>query len=682
MRQLLDSWGFHADPDPERSRKKTDILNWLDNFRPSEIPDALLILDKIQYKSDHVIRSAITVLARELEAVLKTSLQKTAFLPLGASSSSSGTMYLYHCRKALKLPEDNFPFLRLDEVFESFECLVFFDDIIGSGNQAIQFFKNNLTIYTQPIFYSAVFAFQGGLTRVRQDAGFSGVLCGHLISDEERAFTDDTAVFPDPSVRERVKKLALDYGQQLYPRHPLGYDRSQALLVFPHNTPNNTLPIVWAGPENEKAPGVIWNPLWQRRKTSEPENRNMSKIDETANTPQEKGISQSVRTPPGSLRPLDYTNLLREKTRNFVGRQWLFESIDRFISCQSSGYVILTGSPGVGKTAVAAELVHRRSYPHHFNVASEGLNRFDIFLQTLYSQLARRFRLTFDPPNSKDLLDSRYLRNLLDLAVQKLPAGDKLVVVVDAVDEVDPTDLRTGANPLYLPGLLPNSLFIVLTTRDTAPKLRVECESTTLEIAQDSPENIRDVELFLRSSLKEPGVGRYIQIHNLTADVFISEFVDRSEGNFMYLRYVIGAVAAGLEKDRSPSSLPRGLRNYYEDHWRRMRSQNEDEWFRLQLPVLLVLTVVAEPVTVSEILELTNMSSRAQLLSVIEKWGPFLHESIATGTTERRYRLYHSSFRDFIDAKQQVQDERVSIPQAHGQVAKQLISRLIDRRSS
>ena len=671
----LDSWGFRADPDPERSRKKADILSWLDNFKPSEIPDALLILDQIQYKSDHVIRSAISGLARDVKQMLQASLSQTAFLPLGTSSSSSGAMYLYDCRKALGLPETHFPLQRLDEVLDSFDCLVLFDDIIGSGTQAVRFFKDNLAIYNRRIFYAALFAFQGGLTRLREGAGFTEVLCGHLISDEERAFTDDSAVFPDPVVRERVKTLAQSYGRQLYRRHPLGYDQSQALLVFPHNTPNNTLPIIWAGPDNEKTPTIAWNPLWQRRKTIEP-----SKSSQTPRISSAAETRQLAPTLPGRLRPLDYTNLLKEKRRDFVGREWLFESIDHFLSHQASGYVILTGSPGIGKTAVAAELIHRRSYPHHFNIASEGLNRYDVFLHNLYCQLALRYHLIVDPPDSKDLLDSRYLRALLELAVKSLAVGDKLIVVVDALDEVDSTDLRPGTNPLYLPALLPDALFFVLTTQDTAPPLRVECESAILQIAHDSPDNIRDVELFLRSSLIIPGVRRYLAIHNLAEDAFIADFVDRSEGNFMYLRYVIGAIAVGIEHDRSPSSLPRGLRNYYEDHWRRMRSSSEEEWFELQLPVLLVLTVVAEPVTATEILELTNIIGRARLLPIMEKWGPFLHETKPAGTTEPRYRLYHNSFREFISEKQQVYDERISLPNTHGQVAKQLITRLLARR--
>jgi len=126
-------------------------------------------------------------------------------------------MYLYECRKALELPEKNFPLTGLDEVLATFDFLVFFDDIIGSGNQAIRFFNQNLKRRDgQQLYYAAVFAFESGLNRVRQESGFTQVFCGHLISDEERAFSENSAVFPEPDVRERLMELAHRYGRSLY----------------------------------------------------------------------------------------------------------------------------------------------------------------------------------------------------------------------------------------------------------------------------------------------------------------------------------------------------------------------------------------------------------------------------------------------------------------------------------
>jgi len=265
IESVLDAWGFTQRSAALRSEKKSQIIFWLENFLPSEIDDAFLLLSKIQYKDDHLIRRAIAVLSAELIRILGSNLADTRFFPLGLSPSSSGGMFLYDFRKELGLSETNFPSEQFDQARNA-AAVVFFDDIIGSGNQAVSFFQKHLTTISTQIIYAAVFGFTDGVERVRHGTAFAHVMSGLTLSDEERAFTKNSAVFPTEDERERIRLLTEKYGRILFPQHPLGYDDSQALLVFPHNTPNNTLPVIWAGPRNEKAPGVIWNPVWERRK--------------------------------------------------------------------------------------------------------------------------------------------------------------------------------------------------------------------------------------------------------------------------------------------------------------------------------------------------------------------------------------------------------------------------------
>jgi|GEM_PF-5742085 len=70
--RILGEWGY-ADPiAPSRCLKQRDILCWLDNFKASELNDALLLLDKIQYKDEKVIRDAISRLSRELTVIYRS----------------------------------------------------------------------------------------------------------------------------------------------------------------------------------------------------------------------------------------------------------------------------------------------------------------------------------------------------------------------------------------------------------------------------------------------------------------------------------------------------------------------------------------------------------------------------------------------------------------------------------
>ncbi len=264
---LLTGWGLILDT-AEWDVKKAQIKLWLSNFLASEIEDAFTILTKVQYKHPNFISTAIAKLAREIANIFDDNLSGVKFFPLGRSPSSSGGMYLYDYRKALSLSEENVPYIEFDKALANTRALVFFDDMIGSGNQAILFANENLERLGIESYYVAIFAFNDGLKRVKDEACFKDVICGDRLSDEERAFHPDSLVFNDfdLATRERLETLCLHYGNELYPDHPLGYDDSQALLAFPHNTPNNTLPIIWASTENEKVKGYPWNPIFERKK--------------------------------------------------------------------------------------------------------------------------------------------------------------------------------------------------------------------------------------------------------------------------------------------------------------------------------------------------------------------------------------------------------------------------------
>ena len=71
----------------------------------------------------------------------------------------------------------------------------------------------------------------------------------------------------------------------------------------------------------------------------------------------------------------DYTRYIEEKSRSFVGRQWVFDAIDRFMDENSRGYFFIIGDPGIGKSALAAQTVKQNGYVHHFNIRAEGINK-------------------------------------------------------------------------------------------------------------------------------------------------------------------------------------------------------------------------------------------------------------------------------------------------------------------
>ncbi len=199
-------------------------------------------------------------------------------------------------------------------------------------------------------------------------------------------------------------------------------------------------------------------------------------------------------------------------------------------------------------------------------------------------------------------------------------------------------------------------------------------------MSHDSAGNIADVHEYVVRNVTLPGIQAYITKQEIDNDLFIDYLVQKSEGNFLYLHYVLPEIEHGAYTDLGLEALPAGLLNYYDDHWRRMRGENEEAWFRYKLPVIMALTGVKEPVSIDLIADFSGVQERARIREVLHDWGQFLHEEqiLYKDGLQKRYYVYHASFHDFIAKKEEVDDERVSRKAAQEKFADLYWSELFD----
>jgi serine/threonine-protein kinase len=247
-------------------------------------------------------------------------------------------------------------------------------------------------------------------------------------------------------------------------------------------------------------------------------------------------------------------------------------------------------------------------------------------------------------------LDSNYFQALLDSAATKLSKGEKLIVIIDGLDEVEiAPDSRS--NTLYLPSALPNQVYIITTFRPSRfVNLQVELsEDYTLDAS--SRENQEDIRQYLSSASKTETISRWLKREGITADLFIDTLLDKSEGNFMYLHYILQDLEISNSLHISIYDLPQGLKGYYDAHWRQMRSEDEALWLSYRLPVLCFLAAITESISVSELSHLCGLPT-GRVRVALGDWLQFLDKTIEDG--EEKYRIYHSSFQDYLRHKEEV----------------------------
>jgi hypothetical protein len=339
-----------------------------------------------------------------------------------------------------------------------------------------------------------------------------------------------------------------------------------------------------------------------------------------------------------------------ERTRDFVGREHVFDAIEDFLASEPNGYFVIKGDPGFGKSSILAEYVLRTNCIAHFNVAAQGITSAGRFLESVCSQLIVALDLPYATLPSTATQDGAFLMRILGEAAAKSPAP--IVIAIDALDEVNVSTQSPRSNILYLPDIVPDGVFFVMTQRN--PKLRLpNARVREFKLADHPAENRADVAAYLRAAFERPALRRWSRRQRLDGgEDVVTRLTTLSEGNFMYLRHVLPAIEGGEYQGLDIDKLPDGLEAYYEDHWEAMGMANGAR-SRTRLRIVYVLCEARAPIPGWVIAELATDDKcsvdELDVEGVLEDWEQFLHPE--GGPENPRYSIYHSSFRDFLHRK-------------------------------
>ena len=271
------------------NRNKGIIFKWLDNFQnEEEIYYALKLanfisyynLDEIRYSWKRIIMNRVLnyliddifiydSIEENYDYYRKYLAERAIFVGYG-KAGKSGPMMLSifqqsHDIKGLVYMEFK-EFLYTDKNLREFEIIFLLDDFIGTGNQAIESWKKKFGMKSYQdisdenkhlkFIYLTLMSYKGGKEKIESEIPIKVI--SHIeVGETFEVFSDKSVCYQKSVEREKGKSIMEGKGKLLC-NFPLGYENMELAIAFQHNTPNNSLPVIW---KKEKG---IWEPLFER----------------------------------------------------------------------------------------------------------------------------------------------------------------------------------------------------------------------------------------------------------------------------------------------------------------------------------------------------------------------------------------------------------------------------------
>jgi WD40 repeat protein/serine/threonine protein kinase len=367
-----------------------------------------------------------------------------------------------------------------------------------------------------------------------------------------------------------------------------------------------------------------------------------------------KGVS-----PLQMLEPWDFTPFLVEKIKGFVGREWLFQEIDEWRSRDGPPVLLIVGEPGIGKSAIAAALVHRNI---EGQVLAYHCCRTDTpetlapasFVRSLAGMLCARL-----PEYAKALECASVINSLrradtdpesafeaallAPLHKIKKPQTRRCYLLIDALDE---SLARAGPTTIFdvlctRLDRLPPWLGLIATTRNDPHVLNPLRSLRVQIISSQDRKNQDDVRRFIRSQLGEARLPVKPQADRKPATRLETDLLRSSAGNFLFVRTALDAIASGQLSFDHIKNLPPGLSSLYEIFFRRLFPKPAKDYNQARR-VLETIVAAREPLTREQIAAATNLDPEEELLGILSRLAPFVP------AFEGRYSLFHQSLVDWL----------------------------------
>lgn len=350
--------------------------------------------------------------------------------------------------------------------------------------------------------------------------------------------------------------------------------------------------------------------------------------------------------------PAGVIDFSQERARHgtILGRDQVFETVLGWIDESPKGWILVKGGPGTGKSAILAALLDRfeaasgpELVPHHFLRRGQGnWDEPDAVLRNLSARLERICGPAV-PPSAPGM--ERLYSLLVEAAAQMAERGQRLVLVVDGLDEAAVPAGETAGLSRFLPATLPDGMFVLCASRPNYPHLGWLEQRPGLRVVDlDQPpwteDNLRLVEAFWHERgprLKPP-----------LDDDTLEAAIAAAQGNILHAVTLCDAFEADTQA-RDPERIPVSFEALLEDMWLRLVDLDDRAASTQVLDGLGLIAVAGEALPLTVVADLLEWHHPADIATFKRYALPFLlEEDAAWHGGEARYRPFHDKTREFL----------------------------------
>jgi hypothetical protein len=358
----------------------------------------------------------------------------------------------------------------------------------------------------------------------------------------------------------------------------------------------------------------------------------------------------------------DFGPYLYDKRRDFCGREWLFRRIDAWRADGGrSRALLITGDPGIGKSAIVAQLVHLNpagqvlAY-HCCRADTPETLRPGRFIRGLAGMIASQldaYASQLDDPQVEAALGetrcetdpaSAFEEGILNpLHRVPTPAGGSRYILIDALDEALATREGLSLVTLLAPtrlDRLPGWLRVVATTRKEPDVLRRLSGLRAEEIRADEPDDLDDIERFLAHRLGQPQLQARLLASKVTAEEAIRRLRANSGGNFLWTEQALLSLQAGTHSFADLDALPPGLTGLYTAFFKRQFPDAAS--YAPARQVLEVVAAAREPLTTDQLAGAIGLDPDYELPALLDRLAVYLPDR------DGRRAVHHKSLTDWL----------------------------------